>query len=319
MDKRPFDPKTDRIVTVTLDPNTITSVDPDEVHEWRIASYDLIDTNRFYPARVTAKGPYALHLSIVHNHIVLDVRHPETFKPIAAHYLSLTPFRGLIRDYFRIRESYYEAIRSASTHQIEAVDMGRRGLHNQAAELLIQRLDNKLVIDLETARRLFTLICAVQPYATRVTEEESQLPTILFVCSMNSVRSPIAAAMARRHFPGRLIARSAGVRSGKVDHFVHQVMEEIGVDMSVHTPHTMDELMASNFDIIITLADDARRAVAERGLHADVMEHWDLEDPSEVEGTRETALAAYRSLRDQLDRRLAQGLPALLEAVENGV
>ncbi|WP_281270847.1 arsenate reductase ArsC [Pelagibacterium lacus] len=159
----------------------------------------------------------------------------------------------------------------------------------------------------------------MQPYATRVTEEESQLPTILFVCSMNSVRSPIAAAMARRHFPGRLIARSAGVRSGKVDHFVHQVMEEIGVDMSVHTPHTMDELMASNFDIIITLADDARRAVAERGLHADVMEHWDLEDPSEVEGTRETALAAYRSLRDQLDRRLAQGLPALLEAVENGV
>src|SRR5690606_25720682 len=109
---------------------------------------------------------------------------------------------------------------------------------------------------------------------------------------------PIAAAMARRHFPGRLIARSAGVRSGKVDHFVHQVMEEIGVDMSVHTPHTMDELMASNFDIIITLAEDARKAVAERGLHAGVMEHWELEDPSEVEGTRETALAAYRSLRD---------------------
>ncbi len=116
-------------------PTTITSVDPDEVHEWRVAIYDLIDSNRFYPARVTAKGPYALHLSIIHNHIVLDVRHPETFSPIAAHYLSLTPFRSLIRDYFRIRESYYEAIRSASTFQIEAVDMGRRGLHNQAAEL----------------------------------------------------------------------------------------------------------------------------------------------------------------------------------------
>ncbi len=123
MDKRPFDPETDRIVTVTLDPTTITSVDPDEVHEWRVAIYDLIDSNRFYPARVAAKGPYALHLSIIHNHIVLDVRHPETFSPIAAHYLSLTPFRSLIRDYFRIRESYYEAIRSASTFQIEAVDM----------------------------------------------------------------------------------------------------------------------------------------------------------------------------------------------------
>src|SRR5699024_6461814 len=85
MDRRPFDPDTDRIVTVTLDPNTITSIDPDEVHEWRIAIYDLVDSNRFRPARVKAEGPYALHLSIVHNHIVLDVRHPETFRPIAAH------------------------------------------------------------------------------------------------------------------------------------------------------------------------------------------------------------------------------------------
>src|SRR5690606_2119395 len=217
--------ETDRIVTVTLDPSTITSTDPDEVHEWRVATYDLIESNRFYPARVAARGPYALHLSIVGNHIVLDVRDPETFSPIAAHYLSLTPFRGLIRDYFRIRESYYDAIRSASTYQIEAVDMGRRGLHNQAAELLIERLRNKLVMDLETARRLFTLVCAVQPYAARVSERDSELPTILFVCAMNSVRSPIAAALARKHFPGRLVARSAGVRSGKADHFVHQVME----------------------------------------------------------------------------------------------
>jgi uncharacterized protein (UPF0262 family)/protein-tyrosine-phosphatase len=313
MEKRPFDPQKDRIVTVTLDPNTITSVDPDEVHEWRVASYDLIDSNRFYPARVKAEGPFALHLSIVGNHIVLDVRHPETFSPIAAHYLSLTPFRSLIRDYFRIRESYYEAIRSASTFQIEAVDMGRRGLHNQAAELLIERLDNKLVMDLETARRLFTLICAVQPYAARVPEQDSQLPTILFVCSMNSVRSPIAAALARKLFPGRLIARSAGVRSGKADHFVHQVMEEIGVDMSVHTPHTMEELMASNFDIIVTLAPEAQKAVADRGLEAAVMEHWTVPDPSEIEGTRDASLAAYRDLREEMDRRLRASLGIMLE------
>ena len=313
MEKRPFDPEKDRIVTVTLDPNTITSADPDEVHEWRVATYDLVDSNRFYPARVTAQGPYALHLSIVGNHIVLDVRSPETFSPIAAHYLSLTPFRSLIRDYFRIRESYYEAIRSASTYQIEAVDMGRRGLHNQAAELLIERLDNKLVMDLETARRLFTLICAVQPYAARVPEQDSQLPTILFVCAMNSVRSPIAAALARKHFPGRLIARSAGVRSGKADHFVHEVMEEIGVDMSVHTPHTMDELMASPFDIVVTLAEDARQAVAERGIQAGIMEHWTVPDPSEVEGSREMSLDAYRALRDDLDTRLRSALGPMLE------
>ena len=104
MDKRPFDPKKDRIVTVTLDPNTITSVDPDEVHEWRVASYDLIDTNRFYPARVDVEGPFALHLSIRHNHLVLDVRDPESFRPIAAHLRWLTPFRSLFRYYLRILE-----------------------------------------------------------------------------------------------------------------------------------------------------------------------------------------------------------------------
>ena len=156
-----FDAKTDRIVAVTLDPNTITSIDPDEVHEWRIAIYDLVETNKFHPARVTSKGPYALHVSIVANYIVLDVRNPDTYEPIAAHYLSLTPFRRLIRDYFRIRDSYYDAIKTASTYQIETVDMARRGLHNEAAELLRTRLDNKLEMDLNTARRLFTLICVL--------------------------------------------------------------------------------------------------------------------------------------------------------------
>ena len=84
------------------------------VHEWRIAIYDLVETNKFHPARVKSVGPYALHVSIVANYIVLDVRNPDTYEPIAAHYLSLTPFRRLIRDYFRIRDSYYEAIKSAA-------------------------------------------------------------------------------------------------------------------------------------------------------------------------------------------------------------
>ena len=158
---RDFDAERDHIVGVTLDPSTITSINPDEVHEWRIAIYDLVEDNVFAPARVKATGPYALHLSIVGNYILLDVRNPETYQPIAAHYLSLTPFRRLIRDYFRIRESYYEAIKSAQPFQIEAVDMARRGLHNEAAELLRTRLDNKLEIDLNTARRLFTLICVM--------------------------------------------------------------------------------------------------------------------------------------------------------------
>ncbi len=312
MGERDFDPETDRIVTVTLDPSTISSVNPDEVHEWRVAIYDLVEDNRFYPARVTATGPYALHLSIIGNYILLDVRDPETFKPIAAHYLSLTPFRKLIRDYFRIRESYYEAIRSAQPYQIEAVDMGRRGMHNDAAELLRTRLKNKLVIDLETARRLFTLICAVQPYAARMDERDGKHPTVLFVCSMNSVRSPIAAALARRAFPEELIARSAGVSSGKADGFVHEVMEEIGVDMSVHTPHTMRELVATRFDLVVTLSEDARAAVAQGDLDAAALEHWPMDDPSLIEGPRDMKLDAYRALRDALDKRIRDRLGALV-------
>jgi len=309
-----FDEKTDRIVAVTLDPNTITSIDPDEVHEWRIAIYDLVESNKFHPARVKAEGPYALHVSIVANYIVLDVRNPDTYEPIAAHYLSLTPFRRLIRDYFRIRDSYYDAIKTASTFRIETVDMARRGLHNDAGELLRTRLDNKLEIDLETARRLFTLICAVQPYASRIDERESKLPTVLFVCSMNSVRSPIAAALARKFFPGRIIARSAGVRSGKADAFVHEVMEEIGIDMSVHTPHTMDELAANRFDLVVTLSADAADAVEAMGLETGAVEHWPTADPAEIEGNREAVLSGYRTLRDSLQQRVRERLEPLVAA-----
>lgn len=314
---RDLDPKTDRIVAVTLDPSTITSIDPDEVHEWRIAIYDLVQENLLRPARVKAKGPFALHVSIIGNSIVLDVRHPETYEPIAAHYLSLSPFRRLIRDYFRIRDSYYEAIKTSSPFQIEAVDMARRGMHNEAAELLRTRLDNKLILDLNTARRLFTLICAVQPYASRIDERDSTLPTVLFVCSMNSVRSPIAAALARKFFPGRIIARSAGVRSGKADGFVHEVMEEIGVDMSVHTPHTMDELMANRFDLVVTLSDDARDAVAKRGFETGANEHWPTPDPTAVEGNREAMLSAYRTLRDTLQQKVRARLEELTATAPN--
>jgi Uncharacterized protein conserved in bacteria len=310
--EQPAATNTNRLVTVTLDPNTITSINPDEVHEWRIAIYDLLEDNSFKPDRVSVAGPYALHISIVGNYILLDVRHPETFQPIAAHYLSLTPFRRLIRDYFRIRDAYYEAIRSAQPFQIETVDMARRGLHNEAAELLRTRLTNKIIIDLNTARRLFTLICAVQPYASRIDEATSELPTVLFVCSMNSVRSPMAAALARQAFPGRIIARSVGVNGGKADQFVHEVMEEVGIDMSVHTPHMLDELVANHFDLVITLSEDAPSAVRKQGLEMKAMEEWQVEDPSLVEGSREVVLGAYRDLRDSLRKRVRARLEPLV-------
>ena len=156
-----FDEKTDRIVAVTLDPNTITSIDPDEVHEWRIAIYDLVENNKLHPARVRSVGPYALHVSIIANYIVLDVRNPDTYEPIAAHYLSLTPFRRVVKDYFLMCESYYAAIRVETPAKIETIDMARRGLHNEGSELLMERLKEKVAVDFDTARRLFTLICAL--------------------------------------------------------------------------------------------------------------------------------------------------------------
>ena len=310
-------PDTDKLVTVTLDPETIISIDPDEVHERRIAVFDLVEENQFAPITSIeeAHGPYALHVSIQGNHLGLDVRNPSTNEPIAAHFLSLTPFRHLIRDYFRIRESYYDAIKSAQPYQIETVDMARRGLHNQAAELLRHRLDGKLEMDENTARRLFTLICAVQPYADQRTNSKPDMPTVLFVCSMNSVRSPMAAALARRAFPTRIIARSAGVRSGKVDNFVHEVMEEIGVDMSVHTPHTMDELVASSFDLIVTLSDEAPPAVDARNYEVGKRLHWEVSDPTLVDGNRAQKLDAYRALREDLNSRINTELQSL---VSNG-
>lgn len=312
MSEPTFDKKTDFIASVTLDPNTIISIDPDEVHERRIAIFDLLEENAFHPARVGATGPFALHLSITGNHVVFDVRHPQSFEPIAAHYLSLSPFRGLIRDYFRVRENYYEAIKNAPAMHIEAVDMGRRGLHNDAADFLRQRLTNKLEMDMNTARRLFTLLCAIQPYAARIDERDSQLPTILFVCSMNSVRSPMAAALARYLFPGRLIARSAGARSGRADGFVHRAMEELGVDMSVHTPHTLDELVATRFDLVITLSGEAREAVSKRTLEAGAIEHWVTEDPTLVEGSSQIRLSAYHQLRDGLKRRIGERMESMV-------
>ncbi|NMA99884.1 MAG: low molecular weight phosphatase family protein [Phyllobacteriaceae bacterium] len=185
-------------------------------------------------------------------------------------------------------------------------------MHNEAAELLRTRLTNKLIIDLNTARRLFTLICAVQPYASRIDEATSELPTVLFVCSMNSVRSPIAAALARQAFPGRIIARSVGVNGGKADQFVHEVMEEIGIDMSVHTPHILDELVANKFDLVITLSPDAPEAVARKDLEAKTIEHWQVDDPSLVEGSREVVLGAYRDLRDSLRRRVRERVEPLI-------
>jgi len=148
-----------RLAKVTLDEGSIGRSSPDIEHERAVAIYDLIEENAFAPADHDG-GPYALHLSIAENRLVFDIRE-ENGTPVMAHFLSLTPFRRIVKDYFLVCDSYYKAIRTATPTQIEAIDMGRRGLHNEGSELLRGRLKEKIEIDFDTARRLFTLICVL--------------------------------------------------------------------------------------------------------------------------------------------------------------
>jgi len=148
-----------RLIAVTLDEESIGRSNPDAEHERAVAIYDLIEQNTFAPAG-HERGPYRLQLSIAENRLVFDIR-LEDNTPVVAHLLSLTPFRRIVKDYFLVCESYYRAIRSATPSQIEAIDMGRRALHNEGTDLLLERLKEKLDLDFDTARRLFTLICVL--------------------------------------------------------------------------------------------------------------------------------------------------------------
>lgn len=148
-----------RLMAVTLDEDSIGRGNPDQEHERAIAIYDIVEKNDFcIPGG--PEGPYQLRLAIVERKLAFEIQR-EAGEPVMTHYLSLTPFRRVIRDYKAVCESYYGAIRTASPAQIEAIDMGRRGLHNEASELLQQRLEGKVQVDFDTARRLFTLIFAL--------------------------------------------------------------------------------------------------------------------------------------------------------------
>ncbi len=148
-----------RLVSVTLDEASIGRGGADQEHERQIAIYDLIDENSFsLPGRDA--GPYGLKIALQDAKLVLEVA-DENGTQLVVHILSLTPFRGLLKDYFMICESYYAAIRTAMPSQIEAIDMGRRAIHNEAADVLLERLKGKIECDRDTARRLFTLVVAL--------------------------------------------------------------------------------------------------------------------------------------------------------------
>ncbi|MBS3648464.1 UPF0262 family protein [Pseudaminobacter sp. 19-2017] len=153
------DPSKARLVDIELD-ESIGRSTPDIEHERAVAIFDLLEENSFQPADDAASGPYRLKLSLVDSRLVLAVSR-EDGREVITHILSLTPFRRIVKDYFMICESYYEAIRSSTPSKIEAIDMGRRGLHNEGSQTLKDRLAGKIEIDFDTSRRLFTLICVL--------------------------------------------------------------------------------------------------------------------------------------------------------------
>jgi uncharacterized protein (UPF0262 family) len=152
-------PNRRRLVAVTLDEESIGRANPDVEHERTIAIYDLLELNHFAPVGHDG-GPYTLNLSINDNRLVFDIR-LEDGAAVVAHLFSLSPLRRIVKDYYMICDSYYAAIRTATPDKIEAIDMGRRGIHNEGSEILMERLKDKVIVDHDTARRLFTLICVL--------------------------------------------------------------------------------------------------------------------------------------------------------------
>lgn len=147
-----------RIVKIELDERSLARATADIEHERKIAVYDLLEENSFEPIGAEG-GPFELSLSIIERRLVFEVRCAGG-DPLGQIHLSLTPFRKIIKDYFMLCESYYDAIRNAAPAQIETVDMARRAMHNEGSEILRERLRDKIHLDENTARRLFTLICS---------------------------------------------------------------------------------------------------------------------------------------------------------------
>jgi len=152
-----------RIIDIALDDKTIVWRSADVEQERRIAIFDLLEENSFAPVRAHEDGydgPYKVFLRVADGRLVIEIRRTDD-SPLEAIILGLASLRRAIKDYFSICESYYQAIRQATPQQIETVDMARRAIHNDAAERLQEKLEGKIAVDFDTARRLFTLICVL--------------------------------------------------------------------------------------------------------------------------------------------------------------
>lgn len=148
-----------RLIAITLDEKSTATSNANIEHEREVAIFDILEGNCF-SLDGRDDGPYTLNLRLVEDRLVFTVGN-ETGQALVTHMLSLTPLKRIMKDYFLVCESYYEAIRTAPPSRIQAIDMGRRGLHDEGSRTLLDRLAGKITVDLDTARRLFTLICAL--------------------------------------------------------------------------------------------------------------------------------------------------------------
>lgn len=155
-----------RIIRIEIDDSAAPPATAEMQQERRVAVFDLIEDNSFtVPGRdgqPAPDGPFVLELCIRDGRLVFDVQ-SEAADKVAEFHLSLGPFRQVVKDYFQICQSYFDAVKRLPPAQIEAIDMARRGIHNEGARTLQERLDKKAELDIDTARRLFTLICALIP------------------------------------------------------------------------------------------------------------------------------------------------------------
>lgn len=160
MSEAKFDETTDKIVAIDLDEKSVVRRSVEVEHERKVAMYDLLDMNRFRPVG-DFRGPYKVRLGIEDAKRLIFKIDDENDSNLTNITMPLSPFRRIVRDYFQICESYYDAIKKLSPSQIETIDMARRGLHNEGADVLVDALKDKIDIDKATSRRLFTLVCVL--------------------------------------------------------------------------------------------------------------------------------------------------------------
>ncbi|MGQ0457208.1 MAG: UPF0262 family protein [Hyphomicrobium sp.] len=162
MDQRapPADSKSrDRLIDIALDPKSLGRASPNIEHEREVAIFDILDGNAFAVENVD-RGPYKLQLALSEDRLLMNVAAADD-ELVAEQQLLLTPLKRIMKDYFMVCESYYEAVRTAPPARIQAIDVNRRGLHDEGSKMLREKLSGRIAVDEDTARRLFTLVCSL--------------------------------------------------------------------------------------------------------------------------------------------------------------